>query len=133
MVFEKESTEDIRSFSAEIANMVNVNTRRIRTLEQRLILTERRISALEEKIIEEIDNLRKNFEKIFIDIKAVTENLSQIRTEILTINKNLDKSARKSEVKELESLLDLYSPIKSKFATREEVERMIEEKISKKT
>ncbi len=99
-------------------------------IEQRLSGTERRISSLEEKIIDEIDNLRRGFEQISMDIKALGKNLSEIRAEILKINKNLDKTAKKAEVKELESLLDLYSPIKSKFVTREEVERLIEDKKS---
>ncbi len=128
MVFEKEAPPDVSALSSEIVKMVNTNTRRIRTIEQRLSGTERRISSLEEKIIDEIDNLRRGFEQISMDIKALSGNLSQIRAEILKINKNLDKTAKKAEVKELESLLDLYSPIKSKFVTREEVERLIEEK-----
>lgn len=132
MAFEKEPTEDMRVFNTEIAKMSNMNTSRIRALEQRLTLTESRISALEEKIIEEIDYLRKSFGQISVDIRSLTETLSQIRTEMLNINKNLDKTARKSEVKELESLIDLYSPIKSKFVTREEVERLLEEKTEKK-
>jgi hypothetical protein len=133
MAFEKEPTEDMRTFSTEIAKMTNMNTGRIRALEQRLTLTESRIGALEDRIIEEIDYLRKSFGQIALDIKGVTESLSQIRTEMLNINKNLDKTARKSEVKELESLIDLYSPIKSKFITRDEVERLLEEKTEKKT
>jgi len=132
MVFEKEAPPDFSGISSEIVKMVNTNTRRIRTIEQRLSGTERRISSLEEKIIDEIDNLRRGFEQISLDIKALTDNLSQIRTEMLKINKNLDKTAKKAEVKELESLLDLYSPIKSKFMTREEVERLIEEKTEKR-
>lgn len=130
MVFEKEAPPDVTALSSEIVKMVNTNTRRIRTIEQRLSGTERRIGSLEEKIIDEIDDLRRGFEQIAMDIKALGENLSQIRAETLKINKNLDKTAKKAEVKELESLLDLYSPIKSKFVTREEVERLIEEKKS---
>jgi TolA-binding protein len=130
MVFEKEAPPDVSGLSSEIVKMVNTNTRRIRMIEQRLSGTERRISSLEEKIIDEIDNLRRGFEQIYMDIKALTENLSQIRAETLKMNKNLDKTAKKAEVRELESLLDLYNPIKSKFVTREEVERLIEEKKS---
>lgn len=133
MAFEKEPETGTQVLGTEIVKMVNTNTRRIRALEQRLEGTERRLRALQDNFIEEIENLRKKFEQISIDIKAVTENLSKIRAEMLTLNKNFEKTARRAEVKELESLLDLYSPIKSKFTTREEVERMIEEKIEKKT
>ena len=131
MVFEKEQPQDTSIFSSEIVKMVNTNTRRIRAIEQRLSGSERRIGSMEEKIIDEMDELRRGFEQISLDIKALSENLSQIRSEMLKINKNLDRAAKKSEVKELESLLDLYNPIKSKFVTRDEVKRIIEENQSR--
>ena len=132
MVFEKDAPSDMQTFGNEISNMVNTNTRRIRTLEQRLSGTELRVGALEEKIIDEIDNLRKSFEQISVDIRAVTDNLSEIRSEILKINKNLDKTAKKAELKELETLLDIYNPIKSRFTTKDEVARIIEDKLAEK-
>ncbi len=132
MVFEKE-TADVQAFSNEVVKIISTNTRRIRALEQRLNGLEMRIGAIEEKIINEIEGIRKDFEEIHIDIKSIVKNLSELKSEILIINKTIDKTARKSEVKELESLLDLYSPIKSKFTTRDEVERLIDQKLSKKT
>lgn len=132
MVFEKNVPNDIQTFSSEMSSRVNTDTRRIRALEQRLGGTEQRIGALEEKIIDEIDRLRKSFEQISVDIKAVTENLSEVHSEILNINKNLDKTAKKAEVKELETLLDMYNPIKSRFTTKDEVARMIEDKLAEK-
>jgi TolA-binding protein len=125
--------ENIGIFQNELVKMVNANIERVRHLEQRFTSIEQRVNIIEEKITDETDKLRKNLEQILVDIKAVSESVSKIRAEILVVNKNLDKTAKKSEVKELESLLDLYSPIKSSFATRDEVERMIEEKLEKKT
>jgi hypothetical protein len=132
MVFEKE-TADVQSFNNEVVKIINTNTRRIRTLEQRLDGLEMRIGAIEEKIISDIQIIKKDFEEINMDIKSIIKNVSELRTEILMIDRAIDKTAKKSEVKELESLLDLYSPIKSKFTTRDEVERLVDEKLSKKT
>jgi chromosome segregation ATPase len=132
MVFEKSAPDDIQTFGVQAATMINTNTRRIRALEQRLDGVELRIGSLEEKIIDEIDRLRKSFEQISVDIKAVTDNLSEVRSEILKINKNLDKTAKKAEVKELETLLDIYNPIKSRFTTKDEVTRMIEDRLAEK-
>jgi chromosome segregation ATPase len=132
MVFEKNNTGDMQTLGLEVSNRINTNTRRIRALEQRLSGTEMRIGALEEKIIDEIDNLRKSFEQISVDIKAVTDNLSEIRSEILKINKNLDKTAKKAEVKELETLLDIYNPVKSRFTTKDEVVRIVEDRLAEK-
>jgi len=132
MVFEKE-TVNVQSFNNEVVKIINTNTRRIRSLEQRLDGLEMRIGAIEEKIINEMDALRKNFDEIGMDIKDISKNLNELRNEILKINKTIDKTAKKAEVKELESLLDLYNPIRSKFTTREEVERLIDEKLGQKT
>ena len=132
MALEKESM-GMGVLSGEIVKRINTNTRRIRTIEQRLDGLESRIGALEEKIIDEIDYLRKSFGQISIDIKAVSESLSEIRGEVLKINKSMDKTAKKAEIKELETLLDIYNPIKSMFVTRDQVERILEEKLGKKT
>ncbi len=132
MVFEKE-TVNVQPFSNEAVKIINTNTRRIRALEQRLDAMEMRIGGIQEKIINEIEAIRRDFEEINIAIKDIVKNVSELRGEILRINKTIDKTARKSEIKELESLLDLYSPIKSKFTTRDEVERLVDRKLSKKT
>jgi hypothetical protein len=132
MVFEKE-TSDVPAFTNEVVKIMGTNTRRIRAVEQRIDAIEMRIGGIEEKIINELEIIKKDFQEIDVDIKNIAKNLNEIRNEILKINKTIDKTARKSEVKELESLLDLYSPIKSKFATRDEVERLVDEKLSKKT
>ena len=133
MVLENEPSMGVGALSGEIVRRINTNTRRIRTIEQRLDGLESRIGSLEEKLIDEIDNLRKSFDQISVDIKAVSESLSEIRGEILKINKTVDKTAKKAEIKELETLLEIYNPIKSQFVTRDQVERILEEKLGKKT
>jgi uncharacterized coiled-coil protein SlyX len=133
MVFEKSVPGDTQAIGMEMSNRINTDTRRIRTLEQRLSAAESRIGALQEKAIDEIDRMRKSFDQISVDLKAVSDSLSEVHSEILKINKNLDKTAKKAELKELENLLDLYNPIKSRFTTRDEVVRIIEDKMSEKT
>ncbi len=132
MVFEKKQAPNIQAFGTELVTRINTNTRRIRTLEQRHEGTEGRISSLEEKVIEELSNLKKRFDQISQDIDKLSENIGELRSEFLKMTKNLEKTARKTELKELESLIELYNPIKSRFVSREEVERLIEEKLSKK-
>lgn len=132
MVFEKKEAPNIQAFGTELVTRINTNTRRIRSLEQRYEGTEERISSLEERVIEELSNLKKGFEQIGSDIDKLSENIGELRSEFLKMTKNVEKSARKTEVKELESLIDLYNPIKSRFVSREEVEKLIEEKLGKK-
>jgi len=116
----------------EMVKRIDDNTRRIKTIEQRLDGMSLRIEALENKMIEDVEDMKKRLDQLSLDVKSIAESLLKIRVETRRLNKDLEKTARKSEIKELESLLDLYSPIKSKFVTREEVERLIEEKVGKK-
>jgi len=132
MVFEKKPEVNIHAFNTELVTRINTNTRRVRTLEQRHEGTEGRISSLEEKVIDELENLKKHFDQISTDIDSLTKNISELRAEFLKMSKSIEKSARKTEVKELESLIDLYNPIKSRFITREEVDKIIEERLAKK-
>jgi chromosome segregation ATPase len=131
-MFEKD-TKSSDALTNEVIGRIDNNTRRIRTVEQRLEGLELRMSSAEEKMIEEIDNLKREFERISIDLKEINKNLSDIHDEFIRMNKDLDKTAKKNEVKELESLLDLYSPIKSKFVTKDEVRNMIDDRISEKS
>ena len=54
---------------------------------------------------------------------------ARIDAELQRMNKALEKTAKKAELKELESMISIYSPMKSNFATREEVTRLIKEKL----
>ncbi|RKY23024.1 MAG: hypothetical protein DRP62_06725 [Planctomycetota bacterium] len=127
MVFEKKHPVRFEAFTSEIVRSVNDNTRRIRILEQGLEGVRSRTSALEEKVIDEVENIKKWLDQLSVDVKDVSKKLTEIHSEILKINKELDKTARKTELKEIESLLELYNPIKSQFVTADQVRRMLEE------
>lgn len=128
-----EEPRKFQVFINEMMGRIDTNTRRIRTIEQRIDALNLRVKALEEKIIDDMENLKKKFDQLFMDMKAISENLVKFRAEVQRVNKDLERVAKKSELKELESLLELYNPIKSKFVTREEVERIVEEKLKEKS
>lgn len=130
MVFERKPPQE--AYGTEVVRRINDNTRRIRVLEQRLDIIDSRIKGMEERIIDETGVLKKGFDQLALDIKEVSKELKELRGEFLKINQNLEKTAKKHEIKELESLVELYNPIKSKFITRDELERILEEKISKR-
>lgn len=132
MVFESKPKADMQAFNIEIVNRINDNTRRARVLEQRMEGVVARVESLEGRMIDEMNMLKKTIDQISIDVKNFTDNLNNIRSEVLRLNKNMEKSAKKIELKELESLLDLYNPIRSRFVTRDEIDRIIEEKLEKK-
>ena len=128
-----EEARKFQVFLNEMMRRIDTNTRRIRSIEQRMDAFNLRIKALEEKIIEDTENLKKKLDQLFMDMKEISENLVKFHAEVQKIKKDLERVAKKSELKELESLLELYNPIKSKFVTREEVERMIKERVEEES
>lgn len=127
MVFEKKPA-DVTAVTNELIRRINDNIRRIRTMEQRIDITESRVESLEETILEKIGELKNSFDRIEVDIKSLAERLSKIETKLLRLDKELAKTAKKTELSKLENLIEIYSPIKSSFVTREEVERLISQK-----
>jgi hypothetical protein len=129
MVFEKKVPQNFTPINNEIVITTNENTRRIRILEQTLDSIRNRLSSIEERLIDEMGDTKKWMDQVSLDMKEISNDLKEIRTEILRINKDLDKAARKTEVKELENLLDIYNPIKSHFVTKDEVIRLLGKKM----
>jgi len=131
MVFERKPPQQSFGINTEISRITNDNTRRIRILEQSLESARIRMGSLEEQMIDEIGDIKKWLDQLSLDVKEISKDLNEIRTNTSRINKDLTKTAQKSEIKELESLLDLYNPIKSHFVTKEEVMRLLEEELNK--
>lgn len=131
MVFERKPVQQMDSINNEIIRSMNDNTRRIRALEQSLDSSRSRITSLEERMIDEMGDIKKWLDQLSLDIKEISNEIKMMRSEILRVNKELEKTAKKTEVKELESLIDIYNPIKSHFVTKEEVFRMMERGLNK--
>jgi len=123
MVFEKSQPEAV-----ETIRRINDNTRRIRIIEQRLDIIDSRIKGIEEKIIDEMNTLKVTFDQLRADVKELFKEIKTMRGNMLKFEQNLEKTAKKSELKEIESLLELYNPIKSRFVTRDELDRILEKR-----
>lgn len=123
MVFEKKP--QVQPINPEMLRTSHESKRRIRLLEQDVEGLRSRINAVEEKMIEDMGNIKKWLDQLSVDVGDVSKSLKEIHANTLRINKDLDKKARKTELKELESLLEIYNPIKSHFITKEQVMRML--------
>jgi predicted nucleic acid-binding Zn-ribbon protein len=130
MAFEKPA--DLKVVASEIINRINEDTRRIRLLEQRIERTESRLSEIEKTVLTQMDDLKISLERIGNKINSISDKLATLENENLRINKALEKTVSKAEVKELEAFVEAINPITSKFATKDEIERMLEEKLRKK-
>jgi hypothetical protein len=116
----------------ELVRRINEDTRRIRMLEQRLGRIDNSIDSLEENTLTQLNDLKISLEKISNGLFGVSEKLTLMENEILRIDKDLKKTATKTEVRQIESFIDLLNPIKSRFVTKDEADRMIDDKLVKR-
>jgi len=128
--FERHDKEE-RTLTAELVKRINEDTRRIRIIEQRIDRLENSIESIQENTLTQLTDLKLALEKINNKIVSVSEKLVNIEGEILRLGRELSKTATKRELKQMETFIDLISPITAKFTTKDEVENMIENRIPK--
>jgi uncharacterized protein (DUF342 family) len=119
---------DVQAVLTELVRRENESSRRLRALEERSSLTEMRASTLQDSLLKMIEERKTFNEKINERLTNIENSILRIDNELMKINKNLEKMAKRTELKELENMLSFFNPIKTNFVTREEVERMLEEK-----
>ena len=115
----------------EIVKRANEHSRRIRILEERGRSVEMRIIGLEEGILNLKENMREEFTKINEKLSELERRIMKIENDLEKMNKEFSKMARKTELDEVKHLLSLFNPLTSRFVTREEVKRIIEEKLER--
>ena len=120
--------KDVQTILNELVRRANESTRRLRALEERSSLIETRISSMQDSLLRDFEERRTFAEGIALKLKDFDTNLLRINTELERINKNMDKMAKRTELKEIENILTIFNPLRTNFITKEEVERMIEEK-----
>ncbi|MFQ5648008.1 MAG: hypothetical protein ACE5FW_02120 [Candidatus Aenigmatarchaeota archaeon] len=117
----------IREILSELVERTNSNMRRLRILEQKSDTLTNRLSTLESSILEVKGSIKEKAGGLEKRITEEDERVIRVENAIKDIINQLKRTATTSHIKELEQLMDIYSPLKSKFVTREEVERLIEE------
>jgi hypothetical protein len=119
----------IREILTELVERTNSNMRRLRILEQKADITTSRITTVEEALLEQTRNVKKVVEALEKTIIEESERIIKLEGTIKDIIERLKKSVSSTKIKELETLLDIYSPLKSQFMTKEEVERLMDERL----
>ena len=104
---------------------------RIRTLEGKYNLLRDRVLIINNNMIEEYKKTIGEIKAINNDVKEIKGDIFKIKESMKHILKELELFARKEDVKFLEKYINLWNPLK--FATEEDVKRIIEEKLKDKT
>ncbi|MEM5882746.1 MAG: hypothetical protein QXQ77_00700 [Candidatus Aenigmatarchaeota archaeon] len=116
----------------EIVRRLNESERRIRDVEIRMERIEASLSTIEEKLLNQLNDLKIDITKLEKKIESFVEKVNFYENEILRLSKELSKTATKTDLKKIETYVEIFNPVTSKFVTREEMERALEEIKKKK-
>ncbi len=106
----------------ELVRRSNDESRRLRDLETRLQNVEERATNLENLSIEKAKKLGDKLTEMELTIRHMSDEIARLENAIERINKQVVKFARKRDIREIEKMFDLLSPIKQEFVTRHELE-----------
>ncbi len=127
-----ERTSDIRVLTSELVKRLNDNVRRIRLLEMNLERAETDKSSLEESLSLRAEELNKYLTSLKENVKNLIERVTELEAGLQIVHQELDRKATSNELKELENFISLISPANTTFVTKEELEKILEEKFGKK-
>lgn len=119
----------IREILNELVERTNSNIRRLRVLEQNMDASKSRVNTVEKTAQEESERVKKEVGELDSRIKEESERIIKLELTLKDVINQLKRSVSTSKLKELESLIDVFNPLKSEFVTREEVENLIEERL----
>lgn len=126
---EKKAKLTVREIINELIERTNSNIRRLRVLEEKSDSLTSRINTLENTILEQGKELKKTISEVDGRVKEESERIIKLETMVKDIVTQLKRAVTMTKIKELEELISIYNPITSKFVTKEEVERLIEERM----
>ena len=118
--------KDFKSFILEISRRLNEGERRIRLVEERIERIESSIASLEEKISALENNFRINCEMQASRTSEIKDKLRKIEVNLNKVLNELGKKANKTDLKQIETYIELLNPITSKFVTKDELKRELE-------
>ncbi|MDD5416950.1 MAG: hypothetical protein PHU12_03160 [Candidatus Aenigmarchaeota archaeon] len=119
---------DIQVILSELVRRMNESSRRLRALEEKISLLDSKVGSIQDITLKNNQKARDNVNKIEGEFSEVNSALMKVQNDVSKVNKNLERFAKKSDVKELESMISLFNPLKASFITKEEVKRLLEER-----
>jgi hypothetical protein len=102
--------------------------RRLRMVEESVSNTRKKVEINEENTLEDQKKKANELKSVFSELDAMKKEIRQFKDEMLKMVKEFQTLAKKEDVAVLEKYIKLWEPIK--YPTVEQVERMIDEKVS---
>ena len=120
-------TEKAKLISPEILYRLNEFGRRIRLLEERVDRLISEIHSIEEELNTQKSYVKVGFERRDRKLEEIENKIQLIKERIEKLEKRIEKLATKDEIKEIKNFIDIVNPITSRFVTKDELKRIIED------
>lgn len=126
---EKGAKLTMRDIINELIERTNSNIRRLRVLEERSESLTSRMNTLENTLLGQGKDMKKSLSEVDTRVTEESDRIIKIETMIKDIVNQLKRAVTMTKIKELEELIAIYNPLTSKFITKEEVERLIQQRM----
>jgi len=127
----KKHPQTINTILNDVIQRVNDDTQRLRILEQSSESLTSRMNSLEQGMLQNRREFQKAFSEINDGITSLDDRLSKTENTMKEIINHVKKLVTESQVKELQNMIEIYNPVKSNFVTKEEMEKFVNEKLSR--
>lgn len=104
----------------ELVRRTNDFNSRVRGIEQRVQSLEDRTNMIEESSIDRTKKMNDKFLEIEARFRNMNDDLMLMKNNLEKINRQISKFAMKKDVKEVEKMFEILSPIRNEFVTEEE-------------
>lgn len=118
----------LRSVINELVERANTDSRRLRVLEEKAEDLETRLNSLKDMLLQDKKQASSQLREITDTLKRQDARISKMEKTLENIVKQFKNVVTVSKIKELETLVSMYNPLKSQFVTKEEIERMLSKK-----
>lgn len=115
------------AISGELAAEVNSLSRRMRMLEERYTNLRKKTQVSDQNMLNIQRELRAAIKTMSVDMLEIKREMHDLREKMKLIVRELRETAKQEEVLVLKKYIDLWEPLK--FATLNDVKKMIEEKV----
>jgi len=113
---------EINVIVQELVKRANEDSRRLRVLEQRMDMNESKLSTLEDTSNKKNSYMKKKIEEIQKNIILMKIHLERIDSIMKKFEDKLSKTARKTDIKEFEKMIEIFNPINKEYVSKKEFE-----------
>ena len=98
----------------ELVRRANESSRRLRMIEQRIEAFDIKQNSYEESVNDKIENLNAKIKDIEVKVNDSYVQIIKFKSNLNKINKQIESLATRRELKEIEKMFELLSPIRNR-------------------